>query len=260
MKVLFQPDYPDKEFYTIVPIFGHLGYFATLDPTDSFDFAFAWRDSTWVQPSPTLEAIGAAKPVLNLRCLDISKRLVETRFREVFGYSSFVDPLRFRGPCVAKHNENAIGGSIVECPISSPDPALVHQRWIDARQGDRILEYRLPVVMGLIPMVYVQQKEIPRERIKTATRAVHIAETRDMLAPEEIRQILEFCDALGLDFGELDLLRAKEDGAIYILDANKTPGGLGMCNRMNWEAQERRGAIERLADAFDFGIGERLRR
>lgn len=260
MKALFQPDYPDKEFYTIVSIFGRLGYFATTDPADSFDFAFSWRDSTWVEPSLVLEAMGSAIPVLNRRCLDISKRRVEALFKEIFGYSSLVDPMRFQGRCVEKHDENAIGGAIVECPLSNVDSRFVHQKYIDARQGNRIIEYRLPVVMGSVPLVYVQQKDIPCDKIKTVTRAVRVAEAQDLFSHGEIRMILDFCRLLGLDFGELDLLRANDDGLIYILDANKTPGGFGMRNRMNWEASDRRIAIDRLSDAFDAGIRERLQR
>lgn len=259
MKVLFQPDYPDKEFYTIVAIFGRLGYFATLDPMENVDFAIAWQDSTWVEPCPILEVMSCEKPVLNRRCRDISKRHVEAVFSKVFGYSTFVDPTRFRGRCVEKHDENAIGGSVVECPLSNLDPSFVHQKYIDARQGDWFVEYRVPVIMGSVPLVYVQQKDIPRAMIKTATRGVRIAETQDVFSHDETRMILEFCGALGLDFGELDLLRANDDGSIYILDANKTPGGFGMRNRMNWEASERRVAIDRLSDAFDAGIRELLR-
>jgi glutathione synthase/RimK-type ligase-like ATP-grasp enzyme len=112
--------------------------------------------------------------------------------------------------------------------------------------------------MGSVPLVYVQRKEIPRDRIKTATQVVHLAEAQDVLGHEEIGKILELCAALGLDFGELDLLRSNDDGSIYILDANKTPGGFGMRNRMNWDAAERSVAIDRLSAAFDTGIRERL--
>ena len=258
MKVLFQPDYPDQEFYTIVPVFQRLGYFATLDPTDRFEFAMAWQDRTWTDACPGLEAISADKPVLNLRCRDISKRHVERIFSQVFGYSTFVDPLHYQGRCVEKHDENAIGGVIVECPLSSVDPRFVHQRLIDARQGDRTIEYRVPVVLNSVPLVYLQHKDIPEHRIKTATRQAHVAEVADLFRSDEIERILEFSRLLGMDFGELDILRDKDDGKIYILDANKTPGGFGMRNRMNWEAAARSTAIERLAEAFDSGIRNHL--
>jgi len=185
---------------------------------------------------------------------------VETVFSEVFGYSSFVDPLRFQGRCVEKYDENAIGGSVVECPVSRLDPSFVHQKYIDARQGDRIVEYRVPVVMGSVPLIYVLHNDIPHDKIKTATRTGHVAEAQDLFSQDEVRKILKFCRSLGLDFGELDVMRSNEDGAIYILDANKTPGGFGMCNRMNWDASERRHAIDRLSQAFDARIRERLPR
>jgi len=258
MLVLFQPDYPDKDFYTIVSVSVRLGYFATLDPTDSFDFTIAWQDRTWVAPCPNLAAICGERPILNRRCLDISKRRVETVFKEFFGYSSFVDPIRFHGRCIQKYDENAVGGSFVECPVSRLNPKYVYQKYIDARQGDRIVEYRVPIVIGSIPLTYVQHKDIPRDKIKTATQRVQVAEAQDSFNQEETRKILAFCRSLGLHFGELDVIRSNVDVAIYVLDANKTPGGFGMCNRMNWDASKRRVAIDRLSQAFDARITQHL--
>jgi len=37
--------------------------------------------------------------------------------------------------------------------------------------------------------------------------------------------ISEFCSRIGLDYGELDVLRNKDDGKIYIVDVNYTPWG-----------------------------------
>jgi len=97
MNVLFLPDYPEKEFYTIVAIFMRLGYFATQDPEMPFDFAMSWQDVTWQDRIEALELCARSKPVVNLDCRDISKRRVEREFSRVFGYSSFIDPGVIRG-------------------------------------------------------------------------------------------------------------------------------------------------------------------
>jgi hypothetical protein len=258
MKVLFFPEYPDKEFYTVVPIFMRLGYFATLDQNDTFDFAMAWQDRTWLDDLPRLQAIADQKPVLNLHCRDISKNRVERLFSAVFGYSTFVDPLQHRGRCVMKHDENAKGGSIIECPISTTDERFVYQRFIESYRGGHMVEYRVPIVLDSIPILYAMAKDIPRDSIKTAKQWARLTEVHAVFDADEQTGILEFCRRMGLDFGELDVLRATDDGRIYILDANKTPGGFGMCNKMNWRPADRHIAIERLSAAFEAAIQERV--
>ena len=39
-------------------------------------------------------------------------------------------------------------------------------------------------------------------------------------------KILAVCREMGLDYGELDVLRDREDGRLYILDVNDTPSGI----------------------------------
>ncbi|MFZ0256585.1 MAG: hypothetical protein WAN46_13305 [Gammaproteobacteria bacterium] len=258
MKVLFFPEYPDKEFYTIVAIFMRLGYFATLDPNDSFDFAMAWQDRTWLDDSPVLQEIAVRKPVLNLHCQDISKHRVERVFNAVFGYSTFVDPIQHRGACVKKHDENAQGGSIIECPVSARDERFVYQKVIESHRDGHMIEYRVPIVLDSMPILYTMEKDIPRDSIKTTKQSARVTDVQAVFDADEQTGILEFCRRMGLDFGELDILRANDDGRIYILDANKTPGGFGMRNKMNWRPADRQFAIERLSAVFEAAIQERL--
>jgi hypothetical protein len=258
MKALFLPDYPDKEFYTIVAIFMRLGYFATTDQNDSFDFAVSWQDATWVEQSSILEEVSLRRPVLNLQCRDISKNRVEEVFREVFGYSTFIDPFTSEGQCVEKFDENAQGGRIIDLPIKEADSRFVYQKFIDTRRGDKMIEYRVPIVLGTIPVTYRAEKDIPTDRIKTGKQGVSLVEPHDVFSVGESRLILEFCSKMGLEFGELDILRANDDSRLYILDANKTPGGFGIQNKVNWALTDRSSAIEKLAAAFKAGIETRL--
>ncbi len=255
---LFSPGYPHAEFYTIVAIFMRLGYFATLDASGDFDFAIAWQDRTWLYDQPLLEQIARRKPVLNLRCKDISKRLVESVFQTVFGYSTFIDPTAYDRPCVKKYDENARGGAIVQCPIPHLDAQFVYQRFIDSSRDGCMIEYRVPVICDELPVIYIQEKTVPRDTIKTRKVALEVASASDVFSPDEVAGIREFCRRIGLDFGELDILRANDDGRIYILDANKTPGGFGILNKMKWRPDQRRIAIERLSAAFEAGIRARL--
>jgi len=256
--VLFLPEYPEREFYTIIPLFMHLGWFATQDPSADFSFAICWQDSTWLQPDPVLTELARHKPVVNQHCLDISKQRVEREFFAETGRSTFVDPLTFSGRAVCKYNENARGGHLVDLPLLKPDPKFVYQRLIDATAAGSVVEYRVPVVLGTIPLVYRELKDIPHDQIKTRKQSAQLCSADTVFSAAEIGQVLSFCRRMGLDFGELDILRSNDDGQLYILDANKTPGGLGIFNRVNWRQEQRMEVIAKLAAAFKSGIESRL--
>lgn len=258
MIALFSPNYPEKEFYTILAIFMRLGYFATVDPDGAFDFAVAWQDSTWLGDQPLLDAVAREKPVLNLDCRDISKRHVETIFESVFGYSTFIDPTGHGGSCVRKYDENARGGSIVRCPVAHVDPQFVYQRFIDSSRDDRMIECRVPVICDDLSVVYIQEKSVPMDTIKTEKLSLRVGSANEVFSADECVRIRAFCRGIGLDFGELDIVRSNDDGRIYILDANKTPGGFGILNKMKWQPNQRRVAIDRLSAAFEAGILARL--
>jgi hypothetical protein len=69
--------------------------------------------------------------------------------------------------------------------------------------------------------------------------------------------MLSFCQKLGLDYGELDVLRDRIDRQLYIVDANNTPS-----SRLLFEplvlppekcvitADERQFALEKMAEFF----------
>lgn len=252
MKALFYPGSPlAHERYTINAVLAHLGCAVTLDPEDAVDFAVAWLDRTHVPPQPILDVLARRMPVVNHRCTDISKRRVEAVFREVFGYGTFIDPTTHHGPCVKKFDENAWGGVLVEAPLPEADARFVYQPFIDTRRDGLLVEHRTPVVLGTLPMVFLLYKDLPTRGIKTEKRRIEFAETDAVFSAEEQRGILRFCHLLGLDFGELDILRANEDGRLYILDANKTAGGPPVA----WlPPEEQTAKIAALAEAFEQGL------
>lgn len=258
MKVLFLPDYPEREFYTIIPIFMRLGWFATQDPGDEFAFAICWQDSTFVESGPVLLEVARKVPVLNLGCRDISKRRVERVFSETFGRTTFVDPLTFQGRAVCKYDENARGGDIVQLPVAAPKAGRVYQTLIDSSSDGEMVEFRVPVILGNIPVVYEERKDVPVDSIKTRKRSARLRPPRDVFEETERADLLAFCARMGLDFGELDVLRSNTDGQLYVLDVNKTPGGFGIFNRVNWTRDQRAEAIEILSRTFADGIERRL--
>ena len=249
MQALFYPESPLHRQYTLKTLFERLGYAITLDLNDPFDFAVSWMNRTWVPSYAFLDDVALTKPVLNLRCTDISKEYVDTLFNDVFGYSAAIDPMTYRGRAVKKSNENAWGrGRFVECPIRRRRKRYVYQQFIDTTENGLTAEYRTPIILGAIPMVFILRKAMPARVVKTKTQRFDIVDPCEVFTPEECDDILAFCRRIGLDVGELDILRSKHDGRIYILDANKTTVGLPGGGKGLEEE------VARLSETFDQGI------
>jgi hypothetical protein len=254
VRILFAPDYPDREMYALSAIMHRLDYTATRRVEDAFDAAMLWRDATAIQAPAKLEAVAARAPVLNLRCLDIGKTRVEAKFRAVFGYDSLVDPRIYEGLCIRKANENARRlDTVVKCPIEEPDSTFVYQKLIDATVDGVQIEYRVPVILGEIPVVYRVGTDLPGDGpLKTRRRLPpQPIEPEAVFDAGERRRLLDFAARMGLDVGDLDVLRARADGRLYVLDANRTPAGFGMLNPFNWRMDERARALDALAESFD---------
>jgi GTP cyclohydrolase II len=253
MKILFLPNHPDREYYSLVAISKYLDYTATKSPDDEFDAAFLWEDATRVTPPPILSVIARDKPVLNLGCTDISKTRVEQVFREVFGYGTFVDPTRHHGRCVVKSDENAAGwGALVEGPVKEPQEGTVYQRYVDSEHDGVQIEYRTPVILGTIPEVKIWRREAVSGRLyERAWLETTVSDVSAVYTAAECELILEFSRRMGLDFGELDVLRSREDGRLYILDVNKTPSDYNLLNRVRWQADHRKRSLANLAGCLD---------
>ncbi len=220
--LLFYPDYPlwETEIFRIAQ---RLDYNVTNNPRLRFDAVLHWEDATRRRPDERLAQLGRDFPLINGGCTDISKRSVEAVFSEVFGYRSFVDPTSFRGTAVRKSDLNARhDGSIVQLPVAAPEPGCVYQKLLNhVNGGGMAVDYRVPIFGQAIPYLTLRYKPL-RARFTTTTRAV-LADPQAVFSAGELEKIRLFCRRLGMDYGELDIIRHQEDGRVYILDANNTP-------------------------------------
>jgi hypothetical protein len=164
---------------------------------------------------------------LNGGLCDTSKRNVERVFAQVFGYALAVDPTTHQGLCVAKsdrHNSSH-DGRVIECPISEADPGLAYERLIDNRtDGGAVEDLRVPVVGGEIPFVYRKHRPFC-DRFSNTNLWVGLATAEQVLSEGERELLRVFCRAMGLDLGELDVLRDASDTRIYVVDVNPTAWG-----------------------------------
>lgn len=243
-RILFYPDVPweSSMMYQICQI---LRYGISNRATKDFDLAVKWKSTTFFEPDAVLADLAKDNTVVNINCNDISKSYVNLVFKEVFGYSTAVDPLTFEGTCVQKSNMNALhDGKIIHCPIKEVDDKNIYQILVDNEVDDGfVMDIRVPVFKHVIPFVFLYFRPI-EVRFSAAITRIKIVEVSEVFTEEESKNIIRFCDKMGLDYGELDVLRNKKDGRIYIVDANTTPHGPPI------HLGSRREGLKRLAITF----------
>jgi hypothetical protein len=198
-------------------------------------------------PTELLPSTLDLQAVINAGCSDISKRKVEREFYNLFGYPMAVDPLSFGGTCVKKSNENGRhDGALVECPISTVDSDSVYHVLVETVGDDGFVEdLRVSVIGRTLPLVYRKRRPV-ETRFSNKNTSVILDEARNVFTASERGRLLGFARAMGMDCGELDVLRHKDSRLIYIVDANRT--AVGPPNGLT-EAEGQR-AISLMAEAF----------
>ena len=225
--------YPDRiwEGYYWHHLMKHVGWYETLSPEQA-DWRVLHRDATWVTLRDDDPRAADAHTWLNGRCRDISKDLVHRVHERVFGYSPAVDPLAFTGRMLRKTRANSdkSGYRIFDGPVS---PADLDRRYV----WERLLlsdapplgpiDYRAWVVGGQVVALRRKEKRdwhVHGEHDRT-NLDLAVVEITTVLTDAERGLISDFCFAVGLDLGALELIRDNVDGRLYVLDVTTTPGG-----------------------------------
>lgn len=222
------------------------GIAITKDPKIA-DVVFVFDDSTASEIGAKLEPALKSKAI-NHRIDDISKMHVAKVFQDIFGYSVEVDPLSYHGKAVQKSDLNGLhDGEVVVCPLT-PDAIkadCVYQKLIDStHDGLRSEDLRMAYVGGEIPVVFHKYKLLSK-RFGTDYDHVDVWDADKAFSKTEQSLLIKFCDAMGLDFGAVDVMRDKHDGRIYVVDVNKT------CMPVLCLSQKsQRAAFRKIADAL----------
>lgn len=222
--VLFYPFQPHP-FSAIYKICHQAGFHMCYRYDSDWDVGIHW-DTATQREALSEEILSSGRRVLNAACLDVGKIRLSAIFADVFGYPLALDPTRHRGPCVRKSCENAThDGVILDCPIPEAWPGFVYQRLVHNEVSSEAAEdLRVPYICGGIPFVYRKMRPIS-DRFSNLNLDVSCCPADEAFSESERERIAKFCRILGMDYGELDILRDKLDGRIYIVDANPTPWG-----------------------------------
>ena len=247
--ILFHPDHPSvlPWRYTLIEICHRLGYRMTSDPDKHHQLCIRWQDTTFAEIDSQLRDLAEDTEVINMNCLDISKKHVDTTFGQIFGYSTMLDPRTHHGVLVEKSNLNGKhDGHILEGPVHAAGENRFYQKLIDNRTGDGyVVDIRVPVFKNEIPFVFLKYKPLD-DRFGLSVKA-ELTRIDEVCSRDEIEKCLHFCRQMGLDYGELDMGRDRNDGRLYILDVNNTP----TIHYAGYTLRERRWILDRLTRAFE---------
>lgn len=219
------------------------GYRILTDPERSHDIALNGR-SGHPMNSPT------GVPVLNGRLVSNAKSNVAAAFEAAFGYSLAVNPTVFEGSVVEKSEGNAThDGRVLNGPIDPRDvrAGQSYQRLIDTTDGEgRLVDFRTPLYGGRPPLVYIKRRAA-EDLFHNRNATVEVCSPSDVYSSDELDRLSAFADAVGLDYGEVDVLRDRVDGRIYVVDVNQGPSGPAD----TLDPSDRGPVIEQLTSAFD---------
>ena len=201
-----------------------------------------------IEYQPLEELAKSGVKVVNLHSRDISKIYVDEIHQHVFGYCTVVNPKSFAGEIVIKSDTNALhDGRIVQGPFDEIDNTNIYQILIDNKHSDNlVLDYRVPIVNKTLDFIYLKYRDIS-ERFKNTTVNTEVSDINNHFTLDEIELINQFCAKMKLEYGELDVLRNKNDGKIYIVDVNNTPQG----PPANTPKKEGEIAIKKIAKQFE---------
>ncbi len=243
-RVLCEPE-SIRHTMLLTKIFAANGYRPVFDPGRPYDVSVH---------VPT----GDDRPTFNGRHQDNQKSRVAEAWARAAGYPLAVDPVAYSGRMVEKSEANAThDGRVVDGPIGADEiqAGKVYQALIDNSDGDEVVDLRVALYSGDVPLVYVKRRPIS-DRFSNTNSSVAVGDPSDLFSNEELQALSRFAWAVGLDFGEADVLRDNTSGRIYVVDA--TNGPAGPPNGLPPAAA--REAVARLAAAFDAAVGAAVSR
>jgi hypothetical protein len=246
-KLFAYPHYPSRGS-TLYKIGNQLGYNVSNKLSGNIEAVVYWEYLTYREEYALMEDIEPNIRVVNLNSRDISKVFVDEVHNRVFGYSTIVNPLEYNGQIVKKNDINAKhDGEILQGPLKEVEDGFIYQKLIDNTHGDNlVMDYRVPIVNKTLDFIYLKYRN-QSVRFTNSTQKTDLVGINEVFSDSEIEYIDAFCRKIKLDYGELDILRDKNDGKIYIVDVNNTPQG----PPANISKEDSKKALSAIALAFE---------
>ena len=194
--------------------------------TSQADVVMQFEDATYSPNDPPAKLKPGVK-LVNFNCRDVSKSNVARVCAAAFGNELAVNPATFTGHAVEKSEINAAhDGRIVQCPTPAI-PGRAYQRVVDNRINadlSIVEDLRTCTIGGKPVIVFIKRREVTKRFLNTNTEVL-LRSPEEVFSSEEMDQIGVFAREIGLEWGGVDVLRDRNDGKLYIVDANKTDMG-----------------------------------
>lgn len=239
-------------FYPEKPIYYHTLYqvckindFAITNKPQKADVVVHFEDTTHRKHDKVIREIAKKQNVINYHCWDISKKRVEKVHKKIFGYNLSIDPQSYREKYIRKGNTNTSHDGIILSRLTKPQKGYVYQRLINNVSNREAVDIRIPVFGKIIPFAYLKYRPVAQRFSDKYTRA-YIVKPSSVITKKEYDSILKMCDEMGLDSGELDVLRDNDTARLYVVDVNNTPAG----PPLSLSVKEKIRAIQLMSDAF----------
>ena len=101
-------------------------------------------------------------------------------------------------------------------------PGKIYMKLIDNTHENRFaLDIRVPMFDGQIPLAFL--KRCPLDQRFIGPCSLEVTDVETVLSQGELDLIRRVARGLGLDYAEMDLVRDRQDGKLYVIDANWTP-------------------------------------
>lgn len=185
---------------------------------------------------------------LNGELFDISKQHIGGIYEKIFNENILINPEEYKKPYLIKSNLNAIHKSKVVNPSISlelPKKDQICSILINNESDGFYIDHRVPIIRGTTGACYIKTKE-REERFSNSAIKCTLDKLTNVMSNEEIKLVNSFCRELKMDYGNLDVLRDFDSGKLFIVDANKTPGGPPPA----LSPQDTFSALTHLAEAF----------
>jgi hypothetical protein len=228
LKVYIYGNYPHFQKSTIYFMLRKAGVEMSNKLIGKYDVGIYWDPRIDINKNtPKLRQNGKKIKLINLFLVDTAKGFVAESFEKHFGYGYKVDPMTFNGYCISKHNGNGTKSCFfLKCPIDANDIFKDHSYqkiidYTDKKDPNTLYELRVPIIGGIIPCVLFKSRNRGL-RFTSKNRSIQIVSPLKYLTEHECHKIITYCRYIGLEMGEIDVLRSYEDGQIYIIDVNNT--------------------------------------
>lgn len=214
LRVGFTPEAP-RYFHAVYLLCERLN--VDIVPVDNADVVFHWADVTIRAEPRELDP-----KAVNARVRDISKRHVSEVHAQVFGYDLQPDPGATE--YVEKSDANAAhDGRVVDRPSAAA--GMVVERLIDNRLDDHlVIDYRVSVMDARIVCTLKRYRLIGDRFTHDGNVVTLVVDTDITFDPDEQARLVGMCEAMGVDWADLDVLRDRSSGRVYVVDVNPTRG------------------------------------